>query len=188
MTRKQWIIGSLVGAIIVFAWQSLSWTVLGIHDKQMKYTPAQNEIMNVLNSSLTEEGLYALPSAATMQEKQDMIKEMEGKPWASIIYHKEYNSEMVMRMIRAFLVDLVLVISLIYLFTRGGSVPIPRRVFAGSVAYGLAFFLAGEYMGRIWFDLPWSMIMTNLIDNLASWTLCGAWLAWWMNRNKPVRA
>lgn len=182
MSKKHWIIGSLVGAIIVFAWQSLSWMMLGVHDKQMKYTPAQNEIMTVLSANLTEEGLYALPSAATNKEKEAMMKDMEGKPWASIIYHKAYDTSMGMRIVRAFLVDLFLVITLIYLFTRGGTVPIPRRIFSGAFAYGLAFFLGGEYMGRIWFDLPWHMIMGNLIDNLAAWSLCGVWLAWWMNR------
>ena len=184
MTTKKWIIGSIIGGIIVFAWQGLSWMVTPIHDKQMKFTPAQNEIMNVLNTNLTEDGLYALPSAPTKKEQEEMMKSMEGKPWASIIYHKTYNNEMAMPMIRALLVDIFLVVSLIYLFTRGGTVPIPRRIFSGAFAYGLAFFLAGEYMGHIWFGLPWHMIMGNLIDNVISWSLCGIWLAWWMNR-KP---
>ena len=182
MSKKHWIIGSLVGAIVVFVWQSLSWMMLGVHDKQMKYTPAQNEIMSVLTANLTEEGLYALPSAATNKEKEAMMKDMEGKPWASIIYHKAYDGSMTMRIIRAFLVDLFLVVTLIYLFTRGGTVPIPRRIFSGAFAFGLAFFLAGEYMGRVWFDLPWHMIIGNLIDNLVAWSLCGIWLGWWMNR------
>ena len=182
MKRKHWIIGSLVGAIIIFAWQALSWMVMGIHDKQMKYTPAQTEIMSVLSSTLTEDGLYALPSAATMKEKEEMIKDMEGKPWASVIYHKEYHSDMVSRMIRAFLVNLFLVVSLIYILSRGGAVPIARRIFSGAFAFGLAIFLAGEYMGRVWFDLPWHMIQGQLIDSLASWSLCGIWLGWWLNR------
>lgn len=182
MKRKHWIIGSLIGAIIVFGWQGLSWMVIGIHDKQMKYTAAQGEIMNVLNSRITEDGLYALPSAATKKEQKDMMKDMEGKPWASIIYHKEYHSAVTMRMIRAFLVDLFLVVSLLYIFSRGGAIPIARRIFSGAVAFGLAIFLAGQYMGHVWFDLPWHMIKGDLIDNLASWGLCGIWLGWWLNR------
>jgi len=182
MKRKHWIIGSIVGAIIVFAWQGLSWMAIGIHDKQMKYTPAQDEIMGVLNSKITEDGLYMLPSAPTKKEMKDMADGMEGKPWASIIYHKEHHMDIAMRMTRAFLVDLFLVISLIYVLTRGGAVPIARRVFSGAIAWGLAFFLAGFYMGHIWFDLPWHMITGDLIDDLVSWALCGIWLGWWMNR------
>lgn len=182
MKKKQWIIGSIIGAIIVFVWQSLSWMALGIHDNQMKYTPAQTEILNVLSSSITEEGLYSMPSAATQKEQQAMMKDMEGKPWASVIYHKTYKGDMTMRLIRGFLVNLFMAISLIYLLTRGGSIPIARRVFAGSVAFGLAIFLGGQYMGHIWFDLPWHMITGDLIDNIASWSLCGIWLGWFLNK------
>jgi len=181
---KKYIIGSLIGAVLIFVWQSLSWTVLGVHDDGMKFNPAQKEIMKVITANTTEDGLYMLPSAATQKEREIMMKEMEGKPWASVIYHKSYNGDMTMRMIRAFLVDIFLVISLIYILTRGGVTPIPRRVFAGSVAFGLAFFLWSPYMGHIWFDLPWHMIKGDLIDSLAAWALCGAWLAWWLNRGK----
>ncbi len=179
---KKWLIGSIVGGIIVFAWQGLSWMVIGIHDSQMKYTPAQAEILSVLNSNLTEDGLYAMPSAATKKDAEEVAKGNEGKPWASVIYHKEYHMDTAKRMIRAFLVDIFLVVSLIYVFTRGGATPIPRRVFSGSVAWGLAFFLAGQYMGHVWFDLPWHMIKGELFDQLISWSLCGIWLGWWLNR------
>jgi hypothetical protein len=179
---KKYIIGSIVGGILIFAWQGLSWMVVGVHDSSMKFHPAQKEIMDVISSNTTEEGLYMLPSAATKEEREALMKEMEGKPWASIIYHKTFKSDMTMRMIRAFLIDVFLVISLIYILTRGGITPIPRRVFSGSVALGLAFFLWGPYMGHVWFDLPWHMIKADLIDALAAWSLCGAWLAWWLNR------
>jgi hypothetical protein len=178
---KKWIIGSLVGAIIIFGWQALSWGVLGVHNDAMKYTPAQESIMSALSSANLDEGLYMLPSAPTRDEQEKMMKEMEGKPWASVIYHKTFKADMAMPLIRGFLVDVFLVISLMYILTRGG-IPIPRRVFAGSVALGLAFFLWGPYTGHIWFQLPWSMIKGDLIDSLVAWSLCGAWLSWWLNR------
>src|SRR5258706_5261786 len=98
---KKWLIGSIIGAIIVFAWQGLSWTVLGVHESSMKYTPAQTDIMNVLSSNIKEDGLYMMPSAPTHKEQEAMMKDMEGKPWASVIYHKEMHSDMVMRLIRS---------------------------------------------------------------------------------------
>ncbi len=59
---KKWIIGSLVGAIIVFAWQAASWTFLGIHAGEEKYTPAQDQILSTLASSNLEDGMYMLPN------------------------------------------------------------------------------------------------------------------------------
>jgi hypothetical protein len=180
---KKYLVGSLVGAIILFCWQFLSWEILGVHKSAMKYTSGQDQIMPALTANIKEEGLYMLPSAPTKKEFMDMQDSMEGKPWAAVIYHKEWKMNMTMMMIRGFLVYFFLVISLIYILTRGG-VPIGRRVFSGSVALGLGYFLWGPYTGHIWFQLPWSMICGDLIDALVAWGLCGIWLGWWLNRKK----
>ena len=181
---KKWLIGSLVGAIIVFAWQFLSWSLLGIHDDAVKYHPDQDNIMNYLSSTFTEEGAYMLPTAkpgTPQSEHEALVKQMEGKPWASVIYHKEFHSNMPRQMTRGFLVDLFLVFSLIYILTRAGT-PTALRIFAGSVAVGLFSFLWGPYTGHNWFDLPMGMIKGDLIDAFAAWGLCGIWLGWWLNR------
>ncbi len=181
---KKWLIGSLVGAILVFLWQFLSWTMLGIHKEAAKYHPSQDSIMSVLSSTTTEDGSYMLPGpkpGTSRKEHQEMAKQMEGKPWASVIYHKEFHYSMTKPMIRGFLIDLFLVFSLIYILTRGGTPP-AYRVLAGSVAVGLFTFLWGPYTGHNWFDLPMSMIKGDLIDALVAWGLCGAWLGWWLNR------
>ena len=178
---KKWLIGSVVGAIIVFAWQAASWMFLPTHDSTMKYTANQDQILSTLSANLTEDGMYMLPSAPTRKEQQDMMESTIGKPWASVIYHKSMRGDMVMPMIRSFLVDIFLVISLIYMLTRGG-IPIARRAFAGSVALGLFSFLWGPYTGHIFFELPWHMIWGDLIDSVVAWGLCGLWVGWWLNR------
>jgi hypothetical protein len=178
---KKWIIGSLVGAIIIFAWQAASWMFLGIHDSQMKYTPAQNEIMSVLSANIKEDGLYMLPSAATKKEMEAMKKDMEGKPWASVIYHKAWKDDMTMQMIRGFLVCFVMVLLLVIALSKGGM-PNFTGFLTGSVAVGVLTFLWGPYMGHVWFNLPWHMIRGDIIDAIVAWGLCGAWLGWWMNR------
>ena len=178
---KRYLVGALVGGIILFAWQAASWMFLGVHDNQMKYHPSQNEIMSLLSSTTQEEGLYMLPSAPTKKEHEELMKTMGGKPWASIIYHKSMNMDMVMPLIRGFLVDFFLVICFIYIITRGG-IPIFRRVFAASVALGLSYFLWGPYNGHIWYQLPWHMIQGELIDSMVAWSLCGLWVGWWLNR------
>lgn len=181
---KNWIIGSLIGAIIVFGWQFLSWQVLHLHKGAAKYHPSQDNILSSISSAISEEGAYMLPTTrpgAPMKEHEELIKQMEGKPWASVIFHKQFESRMPMRLVRGFLVDLFLVFTLIYILTRGG-VPIPVKVFAGSVAVGLFTFLWGPYMGHNWYDLPMEMIKGDLIDAIAAWGICGLWLGWWLNR------
>ena len=181
---KKWLIGSFVGAILVFAWQFLSWTILPVHSGEAKYTPAQNEIMNSLSASLKEDGVYMVPTVqpgASMDEHQKLMNEMNGKPWATVIYRNAYEPDMAMQMIRGFLVDWFLVFTLIYILTRGG-IPTTVRTLAGSVAVGLFTFLAGPYTMHNWFQTPTEAYTGHLIDALVIWGLVGIWLGWWLNR------
>ena len=183
---KNRIIASLVGGIIIFLWQFLSWNVAGIHNGDTKYHPRQTEIMNALSANITEDGMYMLPTTApgaSRADEEKLMEDMKGKPVASIMYIKSFEVNMVRSMIRGFLVDVFLVFLLIYILTRGGTPPF-IRVVAGSVSTGLFTWLWGPYTGHIWFNLPWDSISGHLIDALVAWGICGLWLGWFMNRRK----
>jgi len=181
---KKWIIGSLVGAIIVFVWQAASWMFLGIHNGHMKYTPAQQQIISTLSSSLTEDGMYFMPASkpgASREEMENDMKEMAGKPWAMVTYGKSFNDDMIMPMITGFIVDIILVVLLISILTRGG-LPGFTGIFTGAIAVGVFSFLWSHYMLRNWYNVPWSAIQGFLIDAIVAWGLCGLWLGWWLRR------
>lgn len=181
---KKWLIGSLVGAIVVFAWQFLSWTVLGIHDGQAKYTESQDALLTSISSTLKEDGVYMLPTVppgSSMSAGEELGKKMDGKPWAMVTYMSAYKHDMARPMIRGFLIDLFLVFTLIYILTRGGT-PTSIRVVAGSVAVGLFTWLVGPYMMHNWFQTPMEAVTGHLIDSIVAWGITGLWLGWWLNR------
>lgn len=187
---KRWLIGSLVGAIILFAWQALSWMLLPLHDGFAKYTPAQEEIMTTLSNSLTEDGQYMLkraPDGSSMDEMEAVGKSMDGKPWALVMYKKSYEFGMARPMIRGFLIDFFLVFTLIYMLTRAGN-PTNIRYIAGSVAAGLFAWMAGSYMAHNWFQIPFDIALADFVDQIVGFGLCGIWLGWFMNRpgKQPV--
>lgn len=181
---KNRIIASLVGGIIIFLWQFLSWGVLGIHNGETRYHPQQDAIMSTLSSQINEDGVYMLPNVppgSSREEGEKLMKEMQGRPMASVMYVKSYESNMVRSMIRGFLVDFFLVFLLIYILTRGGTPPFVR-IIAGSVSAGLFTWLWGPYTGRIWFNVPWPALTGHLIDAIVAWGLCGIWLGWYLSR------
>jgi len=92
---KRTIIAALVGGIIIFAWQFLSWPVLNLHKAANKYTPNQDAILAALNTNLPEEGGYmmpGLPESASTEDHEKLMKEADGKPWATIQYHKSQKA------------------------------------------------------------------------------------------------
>lgn len=181
---KKWIIGSLVGAIIIFAWQAASWMFLGTHAAEEKYIPAQDQVLSALNAANLEEGMYMVPNVTpgtSMNDKQNLMKLNEGKPWAWILYTKSMNVSMTTPMIMGFITDLVLVILLISILVRGG-LPGFLGIFTGAIAVGVFTFLWGPYTQHTWYGTPWSVIQGYLVDAVVAWGLCGLWLAYWLRR------
>lgn len=182
---KKTIIGSIVGGLLIFIWQTLSWTVLDAHRPSQDYTPKQDTIMAVLNSTLDKEGGYLLPTVpkgTSMEDAEKIGQTMVGKPWANIQYHKSFNFNsniMMMNMARGLVVDIIMVWMLCWIIGRMKT-PTFVSIVLTAIFIGLIAFIDMPYTGHIWyksFDL-----YAHLTDVLASWGMCGIWLGWWLRR------
>jgi hypothetical protein len=180
---KKSLIGALVGGIIIFIWQFLSWALINLHRPAQQYTSRQETVMTVLNNNL-EEGGYFMPAApenASWEEHEKTMKASMGKPWASIQYHKSMEDNMVMNMVRGALTNIIMVWLLCWIILRMNR-PGFGTIFTASLITGLIVFLNSAYTMHIWyqtFDL-----YAHFADALVSWSACGLWLGWWLNKNK----
>lgn len=178
---KKQIIATLVGGLILFIWQFLSWAAIPIHKSAYGYTANQDRIMEVLNQNLSEAGTYMLPGVppGTSHEQQEIaMKGSIGKPWASISYHKSLNPNMALNMSRGFAIDLVAAFLLCWLLLKFQSLNIGTAVQA-SVAVGVIGYLTIPYLNTIWFE---GTSLEYLIDAIVQWGLLGVWLGWWLGR------
>lgn len=183
---KKTIIGAIVGGIILFIWQFLTWGALNLHEAQQKYTPKQDSILAYLNTQFSEDGAYMMPTFAPGTSSDEMKKQMkasEGKPWAQVVYHKSMPgmSKMFMNMGRGLVVNIVIMWLLCWLLVK---IPAPSfgTVFIGTLGTGLIVFLHAPYTMHIWygsFDL-----MAHFVDALLSWGVAGIWLGWWLTRQQ----
>lgn len=183
---KKMIIGAVVGGIILFAWQFLTWGALNLHEKQQQYTPKQDSILAYLGTQFSEDGAYFMPTfkpGTSNSEMEAQMKAMEGKPWAQVVYHKKMDGmdKMFMNMGRSLVVDIVVIWLLCWLLTKI-TVPSFGTVFMGTLGTGLIVFLNAPYVMHIWygsFDL-----MAHFTDTLVAWGVTGLWLGWWLTRKK----
>ena len=181
---KKVIIGALVGGLIIFIWQFLSYAAINFHRPAQQYTEKQEEIMNFLNNAGLKEGGYFLPNVpdgASAEDHNKLVEASLGKPWATIQYHAALEDNMVMNMIRGFLVN-VIVVFLFLSILRRISRPTFGQVLGSAIMVGLIVFLNGPYTGHIWYQFfdTWA----HLLDAIVSWALVGAWLGWWMRRGE----
>ena len=180
------LIGAIVGGIIIFVLQSLSWMVLNLHQSANRYTPKQTEIMNFLNSQFTEDGQFYLPNqpeTLSMEEAMKSMKENIGKPWAIISYHKEMKSNMVMNMIRGLLVNMIAVALLCWILLKLNP-PTFQTIFLSSLFTGIIIFLNIPYTQHIWYET--FDLYAHLIDALICWGVVGLWLGYYF-RGKGLR-
>lgn len=185
---KKTIIGSLVGAIIIFLWQFLSFAAVNLHKPAQQYTDKQDAIMSFLNGQGLQEGGYfmpGLPETATRSEMEAAMKATDGKPWARIEYHNKAENNtnaMIMNMVRGLLVNIVMVFLFCWVVGKMSN-PSFGTILGGALAVGIISFLNQPYTLFIWyksFD-----IWATFLDAVVMWGLAGIWLAWWLRRGKP---
>lgn len=177
---KKLLIGALVGALILFVWQFLSFALLGIHNSQMDYTPNQDAILKVLEENL-EEGTYFLPRAeigVSMEEEEALMNERLGKPWAMVSYHDSLSNNMGMNMFRGFVIDFISAFLLAWLLMKMANLTFQTSVIA-SLAIGLIGYFTINYLNSVWFE---TNSIPDLIDAVVQWGLTGAWMGWWLTK------
>jgi len=190
---KKFIISSIVGALIILIWSALSWMILPVHTHYMYYTPKQDTIMKVLNSSSLEKGLYALPSADNrnlgmmkdgkyFKEMDDMNRQNIGKPFAMLIYGMNYGMSP-SQYIYGFIVDLLAVMCAVILLvmSKDKLETFFMRWWAVMII-GLIVVLNSYMLEWNWMQFPWHFIKGEIIDTFMEWGLCGIWLAWYFRK------
>lgn len=176
MTRQ--IIAILVGAILMFGYQAMSWMVLPIHTNSLKHTPQQDSLMAVLSGNLQEEGLYYLPLAApgTSEKDAQAIHETnEGKPWAIVEYHPVQQTNMGKSMGVGFFLSLLAIAIAVFIISRGNYPSFLSR-FMLCVVLGLFVSLQGELTDWNWWQTPVHFMSGVLLDHLLGWAIVGIWL------------
>jgi hypothetical protein len=185
---KKQLIGAIVGGIVIFVYQFVSWAALNLHSASQEYTPKQDSILSYLSSQFSEDGAYLLPNYPKGMSREDMEKQMEstrGKPWAQIQYHKALNTNMGMNILAGLVADIIMVAFICWIITRLAS----RgwgTVFTVCLFTGMIVFINSPYTVHIWY--PKADIWAHFLDAFLGWSLCGIWLGWWFSRKKEPAA
>lgn len=170
---KKKILFSLIGAVIIFLWQFISFALVNFHQSSMQYTKAQEEILQAMENSGLQEGMYLLgqpdPSLSSDAKKQE-YKQYEGKPFAIINYRKSMSMDMAMPMFRGFLVAFVISWLLFWIFLQQKDPSLKNRVIL-ALSVGLIGFFFTPYTNFIWYKNP--DIFAYFADGIVPWIILG---------------
>ena len=183
------IIGSLVGAIILFVWSAISWTVSPIHAHTFQYTPAQDSVLKAL-ALVDQSGAYMLPAADNnapdfQKHENDVRMANIGKPVAMLFLNKQQYEMGGSTFLMGFLCNWVTALLLCTLVTiAGGNTLSFGRRWAIAMIPGLIIIYAVWLVQWNWMGFPWSYLSGSVIDSLLEFAACGAWIGWWFGRTK----
>ena len=170
---KRQLLFSLIGAVVIFVWQFLSFAMPNFHKSAMEYTPLQDEILQKLDEIGLEEGMYIIgmpdPSLSS-DEMRAAMKDYEGKPWGVLNYQMNNSTDMVMPMVRGFIICFVIAFLLFWIFLQQKEATLKNRLFI-SLAVGMIGFFFVPYTGFIWFREP--DIWAYLADAIVPWSILG---------------
>jgi len=165
MRSRFLVIGTLLGAIVLFAWQTLSHGALQLPEKGMRVFPTDSMAVAAHNirALAPENGMYFSAYGVLAA-----VKIGAGYP--------DRRTEFVSMMIKQLVVNLGAVLILALLFDRIGD---PSVVRSGAICGALALALmgmmdAGYY---IWWNFAPAWTIGNVVDQVISFFLVGSTLA-----------
>lgn len=170
---KHKLLFSLIGAIVIFAWQFLSYAMPNFHKSASAYTPAQDSIIKMLEEQGLAEGMYLLGQpdpSLSRAEQQAAMEKLENMPWAVINFHKVNSMSMAMPMIRGLLVCFVISFLLFWLFLQQKNPTLTNRLLL-ALAVGIIGFFFVPYTNFIWYKAP--DIFAHFADGIVPWLILG---------------
>ncbi len=175
------IIGALVGAVILFMWQFISWGIVNFHATNQKYSPKQTEILEFLKNNIGEDGSYFMPGVppnTSSEDQQKAMTESMGKPWAQVSYHSAMDMSMPVNMARGLMVDILVMLLLMWMLGKNMNANFNTTLLS-CLAVGFIAYLTMSYTNSIWFK---GNTIPDLLDAVVGWGAVGLWLGYWMNR------
>jgi len=170
---KKTLLFALVGGVIIFAWQFISFAMPNLHKSAMEYTPLQDDVLAAIESAGLQEGMYMLgqPDPGLSKDEYNAeMKKYEGKPWGILNYQAVNEDKMAMNMIRGLIICFILAAFLFWIFRQQKDPTLSKRILV-SLAIGLIGFFFVPYTNFIWFREP--DIWAYLLDGTAPWIILG---------------
>ena len=171
---KKHLIFTLLGGTILFFWQFLSHAALNLHADAQQYTPKQTEILDAIAASGLVPGQYMLgqPGPTDSPEAWEAAMEsLQGKPWGLLNYQTVDHSDMVMPLVRGYIIAFIVAALFFWLIRNMSTMDMKKGLLVG-IAVGMISYFLEPYSDFIWYKTPG--ILAHLMDGIIPWAMMGA--------------
>ena len=174
---KRTVITVILGTLILFIWNAVSWMALPFHAQSMQNIPESAINTNVLKESMPEDGVYHYPGLPE-NESEAAHKAVEEKltagPRITMMVYKSGSTSFFdpMNFIWNFIFNLITVILLMGIVKRLGNHS-TRNILWTTIATGLVISFMSDLPTMNWFMFPLDYTLANILDYMVMMTLLG---------------
>ncbi len=159
---------------MLFIWSFVSWAGANLHGDQKTHTPLQYEVLQAIEATGLEPGMYALgtpdPNTDMDAINIEFNDKILGKPWGVLNYQEKMEKSMGMNMLRG-LTSSIIVALFLSIILGNLVTPTMKTAVLVSLGIGLMAFFVEPYSYHIWFKTPGTF--AHLADAIVPWVLMG---------------
>lgn len=166
MRSRLLVIGSLAGAIVLFAWQSISHGVFGLPEHGLREFPSDSgtaAAAHVIRGLAPANGIYF--------SRYGVLAEVDIAP-----SYTDKTKAFASMMLKQFVIDLALVFVLVLFLDRLASASV-WRTGATYSALAFAFMGAVDVSNWVWWNFPAAYTIGNVVDQVIAFFLVGLTIA-----------
>ncbi|MEO1655625.1 MAG: hypothetical protein AAFU64_18930 [Bacteroidota bacterium] len=174
---KKVIFSLLIGSILLFAWNAVSWMVLPFHTQSLKNIPPGVISAEIMREAMPASGVYHYPGypanfeQATMDQVETQLKAGPRITMMAYVNRPTRLFEPATFGISFFL-NVLTVLFTYLLLTRLKS-PTFASVFLACMSLAIISALLSDMSLMNWFMFPWGYTLTMVFDKLMSFVLLG---------------
>lgn len=182
---KSLILGTILGGLAAFLWSSISWELIGWHEKTMVAFHNEEEVSAAIAAHAGEDGTYILPSmpptgGMTPEQKKDVMAAVMQKMHAGPIMVAAVRRGGFGSYTRGLIVQLLSLMAaallLTWLLLQTSGLSYARRVAFLAIA-GLAASVIVDLPNWNWWGFSGAYTAVNLADSTVTWLVAGLVIA-----------
>lgn len=165
----------LLGGIILFMWNAVSWTTLPFHGNSLNTLP--DTVIDQINTDLSAgaEGVYhypGLPDKST--DVAGIENKLQNRPRVTLMVIKAPPSQLIDpgQYLTSFIINLM-TSAMLFLILRTMAVSSRSRIFKSCVLIGLTIGIASDMAQMNWFLFSEGYSLLSLADHVVGFTLLG---------------
>jgi len=182
---KSLILGTILGGLMAFVWSSISWELIGWHEKTMVAFHNEDEVSAVIASHAGQDGTYILPSmpptvGLTPEQKKNVIAAVMQKMQAGPIMVAAVRRGGFGSYSRGLIIQLLSLMAAAFLLTwllmQTAGLSYAHRV-AFLAIVGLAASVIVDLPNWNWWGFSSAYTAVNLADSTLTWLVAGLVIA-----------